>query len=75
MNYPVGYFDTLMAIWYFSWEDEKYYQYIGWQRTYDNLILNVSLFRYPQDNKNHSIPSQATMMSGYGAQIMIIYNH
>ena len=75
MNYPLGYFDTLMAIGYFSWEDEKYYQYIGWQRTYDNLILNFSLFGYPQVKENHSIPSQATMMSGYGGQIMIIYNH
>ena len=44
MNYPMGYLDTLMAIGYYSWEQEKYYQYIGWQRTYDKLIFRFSFF-------------------------------
>jgi len=75
LNYPLGYFDTLMAIGYYSWEQEEYYQYLSWQRTYDNLILNFSIFIYPQDSKNDNGPSQATLKSGHGGQIMIIYNH
>lgn len=72
LNYPIGFFDNVMAIGYYSWDDRKYYQYFGWQRTYDNLIFNVSLFHYPQSGKN-SISNNKGM--GYGAQIMFIYNH
>jgi len=75
LNYPVGYLDTLMAIGYYSWEQEKYYQYIGWQRTYDNLIFRFSLFFYTQADKNYPGSVQNTFGSGDGGQIMIIYNH
>ena len=75
INYPLGYLDTLMAVGYYSWEQGQYYQYLSWQRTYDNLILNFSIFRYPQDNKEHVGPGQTTMVSGHGGQIMIIFNH
>ena len=75
LNYPLGYFDTLMAIGYYSWDKQRYYQYLSWQRTYDNLILNFSLFKYPQDKRNDISNSQTTFGSGYGGQIMIIFNH
>ena len=75
MNYLMGYLDTLMAIGYYSWEQEKYYQYIGWQRTYDNLIFRFSLFYYPQDKKDNRKSGQNTFGSGHGGQMMIIYNH
>ena len=75
LNYPVDYLDTLMAIGYYSWEQEKYYQYIGWQRTYDNLILNFSLFHYPKADKNYTDLGQNNFLYGYGGQIMVIFNH
>ncbi len=76
INYPVGYFDTVTAIAYYSWEDDKYYQFADWQRTYDNLIFHLSAFHYPVSNGGHSeMPDQNTMMSGYGGQITIIFNH
>lgn len=74
-SYPLGYLDSLMAIGYYSWDKERYYQYLSWQRTYDNLILNFSFFRYPQDNEDYSSHGQTTVMSGSGVQVMIIYNH
>ncbi len=75
LNYPMGYLDTLMAIGYYSLEQEKYYQYIGWQRTYDNLILNFNLFHYPKADKNYTDLGQDNFLYGYGGQIMIIFNH
>ncbi|MFC1692339.1 hypothetical protein ACFL1R_02405 [Candidatus Latescibacterota bacterium] len=74
-NYPLGYLDTLMAIGHYSWDEEQYYQYLSWQRTYDNLILNFSLFRYPGNKKSAGQPGQTVPVSGYGGQLMIIYNH
>jgi hypothetical protein len=75
MNYPIGYFDNLMTIAYYSWEDEKYYHYVGWQRIYDNLMFNFSVFKYPENITGQGMPGQTDMMSGLGGQIMIIFNH
>ncbi|MFC1490369.1 hypothetical protein ACFL6K_04080 [Candidatus Latescibacterota bacterium] len=76
LNYPIGYFDNLMTIAYYSWEDEKYYHYVGWQRIYDNLMFNFSVFKYPDsDNVSQGMPGQTNTMSGFGGQIMIIFNH
>lgn len=73
LSYPVGLFDNLRVIGYYFWEQEESSQYLSWQRTYDNLVINVSLFRYP-DNKN-SESQQNTFGSGYGGQFMLIYYH
>lgn len=75
MSYPIGFFDNVMAIGYYSWKDRKYYQYFGWQRTYDNLIFNVSLFHYPQSGENSVSNDKNSLGSGYGTQIMFIFNH
>jgi len=69
LSYPVGLFDNLMAIGYYSWDREEYSQHLSWQRTYDNLVINASLFRYPEpDNENIA-------RSGYGGQLMLVYYH
>ncbi len=72
LNYPLGIFDSLTAIGFYSWETQDFYKYFSWQRTFDAVIANVALFHYPQ--------SQATAptgqaVTGYGVQIMLIYNH
>ncbi len=74
LSYPVGLFDNLMAIGYYAWEQEEYSQHLSWQRTYDNLVINASLFRYPDtsgtEQGNHNIAR-----AGYGGQVMLVYYH
>ncbi|MBU1100765.1 MAG: hypothetical protein KKA84_10215 [Bacteroidetes bacterium] len=74
-NYPLGLFDGLMGMVFFSWEDHELYKFVQWQRTYDNFILSLSMFHYPEGNlpsfgNSGSVPNQ-----GYGFQFTIIYNH
>ncbi len=75
LNYMLGYFDNLSAIGFYSWESEKYYQYMSWQRTWDNLILNVSFFFYPETDMNQGLIGQKTAIMGNGGQILVVYNH
>jgi hypothetical protein len=75
MSYTLGLMDSLSAIGYFSWEQNKFSQYISWTRTYDNFILNVSLFNYPESSLNIQGLSQSMITEGRGIQIMVIYNH
>ena len=74
LSYLVGYFDSVSSIIYYSWEQQKQYLYLGWQRTYDSIILNFSLFDY-QEADTHYSQGQNAFLSSYGARIMLIYNH
>ncbi|MBW1710441.1 MAG: hypothetical protein JRJ73_11245 [Deltaproteobacteria bacterium] len=75
LNYPVTLTDNLTAIGYYSWDRKKYYQYLSWQRTYDYLILNLSLFYYPRTGGQSLGLDQNFFEGGYGARFMIIFNH
>lgn len=73
--YPFGIFDNISSITYYKWDDAQFYQFISWMRTYDRFAFNLNLFYYPQgsaklDDTNLHIPK-----SGYGAQIMVMYNY
>lgn len=76
LSYSLGILDSISAIGYYSWEQHKFSQYIGWTRTYDNFIINVSLFNYPEADIDSNIGvSQGTITGGRGIQIMVIFNH
>jgi hypothetical protein len=72
LSYPLGLFDALSAIAYYHWELDEYSQYLSWQRTYDNLVINASAFRYPDQVE---ADSQAQQQAGYGGQLTLIYYH
>jgi hypothetical protein len=75
LSYPLGLFDTLTAIGYYDWDQQEYSQHLSWQRAYDNLVISVSLFRYPESKANIAERQQTTFGAGYGGQLMIVYNH
>ncbi len=71
LSYPLGIFDSLRGIVYYSRESKKLFQYYSWQRTFDDFILNLSLFNYPSvQGLTGTLP-----LTGYGAQLMFIYNY
>jgi hypothetical protein len=70
-SYPLGILDNVRAIGFYTHNENNYYQFLDWQRTYDEIILNLSLFYYPESQSNNL----NVQTRGYGAQIMIIYNH
>jgi len=75
LNYSLGVFDNLSAIGSYSWDDEEYYQYLAWQRTWDNWILNLSLFHYPESDDGVEYKQREAPAAGYGGQILIVFNH
>jgi len=70
-SYPLGLFDTLSGMLFYSWEIDDWIQYFSWQRSYDRFVLNLSLFHFP----DIPITLGTTMEAGYGLQFMLIYNH
>jgi len=71
LSYPLTLFDNLMAIGYYSWATHDFYQYIGWQRTYDKLVINLNLFNYP----DAVLSGDSAAGAGKGLQLFLIYNH
>ena len=75
LQYPLGFIDNLKIIGYYSWEEEQFYKYFSWERTYDALVLNLSLFHYP-DTAGDGFGFQPGPAFGeYGVQFMVIFNH
>lgn len=75
LSYPVGLFDNLSGIVYYDWQNNKSYNFLNWQHSYNNLSVYFMAFWNPD---NYFIPAQQTdqnLMAGKGAQIMLVYNH
>jgi len=71
LSYPLGMFDNLSLMGFYSWETDDFVQYAGWQRSYDNIVVNLALFHFPETQ----LSTINTVGGGYGAQLMFIYNH
>ncbi|MBW2060107.1 MAG: hypothetical protein JRI95_00940 [Deltaproteobacteria bacterium] len=75
LSYPIGLLDTLSLIGYYSWDFDKHFLNLTWRRTYDSVVFNVTLFHSPQAPANAPAFETNSFSAGYGARIMIIYNH
>ncbi len=75
INYPYTLMDSFMGMMFFTWDNRQLYKFIQWQRAYDDFLISLNLFHYPESNiptlnNNNSAPAQ-----GYGFQVTVIYNH
>jgi len=71
LNYPLGLFDNLALMIFYSWDTEDFIQYISWQRSYDKIMLNLALFHFP----DIQLSAINTFGSDVGIRLMLIYNH
>jgi hypothetical protein len=75
LTYPLGVLDNVAVQEYYAWQNRSFYQYYQWQRTYDNFILTLSVFHYPENGAALFSSSAGAPASGLGAQLMLIYNY
>ena len=79
VSVPWAFFDNLMGFWQYDWENDRLYNFLMWQRTYDNFSLNTILYANPkrevyQPEFSVLLP-ESLMGFGNGIQFMIVYNH
>ncbi|WP_418894015.1 hypothetical protein [Limibacterium fermenti] len=74
LSYPLTMLDNLSAIVYYDWENLHFYNFLHWQRQWDNLSLYVIGYWNPE---SYAIPSQTTSnrFAGKGLQLMVVWNH
>lgn len=72
-SYPLNILDQLMYLTYYAESMDKLFHYIRYQRTYDKLLINISLFHFPEIGYD-VFTGRKSDISGFGAQLMLIYN-
>ncbi len=75
LSYPIGLFDNLSAIVYYNWTDNKAYNFINWQKQFNNITLFAMAYWNP---KEYQIPTQnaeQTLFAGKGVQLMFVWNY
>jgi hypothetical protein len=75
ISYPIGMFDNISAIAYYSWDIQSVFTFLNWQRQYNRISIHLMAFWNPE---NFNIPTQntqANLFGGKGIQFMFVYNH
>lgn len=75
ISYPTGVLDNITLQEYYDWENKNLYQYFQFQRTYDEITINLALFHYPENGGNLFFNDRTTPLSGYGLQLLLVYNY
>jgi hypothetical protein len=75
LSYPVGLFDNISGIVYFDWKNKNAYNFLNWQKQFNNISLYIMGYWNPD---NYIIPTQGSdqnLFAGRGIQIMLVLNH
>jgi len=67
VDFSLTLLDTVNAIWYYDWKEERVYTFVDWQRAYDKWMINFSFFSSRED--------EAGLYGGTGFLCMLTYNH
>ena len=76
---PWGLFNSVMGLVSYDWKNENQSNFLMWQRTYDNISLNLILYANPRREDypleyQFGLPKTLTGF-GNGIQFMIVFNH
>lgn len=71
LTYPLSLLDNVSFIGFYDWQGHDFYPFMTFQRTYDRVVLNLSLYHSPAA----AYATSAWHGAGTGLQLMVIYNH
>ena len=75
VSYPAGLFDNISGIVYYDWKNRKVYNFLNWQRQFNNIVIYLIGYLNPEQ---YNIPTQKTgqnLFAGKGIQFMFVLNH
>ena len=73
--YPLGLFDNISGMVFYSWNAELAYFFISWQRTYDDWTINLNTFFSSNSDSTFSFGQSFSDFNNSGIQLMLIFNH
>ena len=75
LSYPLGLVDNISGIVYYDWKNSNAYNFLNWQKQFNNITLYLIGYWNPL---KYNIPSQGSgqnLFAGKGIQIMLVWNH
>lgn len=74
-SYPIGLFDNINALLYYSWDHEQVYTFLNWQRQYNRISLHLMAYWNPETFNLPQQNIQSNLFGGKGLQVMFVFNH
>ncbi|MBI9067006.1 MAG: hypothetical protein JEZ09_06920 [Salinivirgaceae bacterium] len=74
INYPIGMFDNIQAIFYLDWTNNSVYNFVNWYKNFDHTTFYIMGYWNPESVEFASGGAQ-NLYGGKGIQIMFVYNH
>ena len=75
LNLPFGLIDNLTGILYYDWDNEEWYRFISWQRTYDKWQFILNAFWNPDQYQINQGEQDQNLFGGKGFQVMAVFNY
>lgn len=75
VTYPIGMFDSVNAIVYYDWTNNRIYNFLNWQKQFNKFTFYLMGYLNPKD---YQIPTQdfdEVLYAGNGIQVMLVFNH
>ena len=73
--YPIGLFDNISGITFYSWDAKLAYFFISWLRTYDDWTINLNTFFSSNSDSTFSFGQSFSDFNNSGIQLILIFNH
>ncbi|MFW6371661.1 MAG: hypothetical protein ACOC10_10715 [Bacteroidota bacterium] len=74
LNYPLGLMDDVTAMVYYNWDQNDWYRFVNFKRTYDFWTIYLMLYWNPGTFDLYNFTSSQNLFVGKGLQLMIVYN-
>lgn len=74
-NYPITIIHNLSAIIFYDFTNNGLYRFANYSMTYDKWIFYIMAFWNPDVYQIYNIQEGTNIFSGYGIQLMAVFNH
>lgn len=75
LSYPLGFFDSLSGLTYYSWETESTTFFLNYQHQFKKIIGYLMAYYNPSEFQGIQQNELVNNFSGPGVRIMLVYNH
>lgn len=74
-NYPLGFFDTISAMYYYNWNTNDSTMFVNFEHQFEKFSGYVMAYYNPKAQQNIQTNDLITNFSGPGIRLMLVYNH
>lgn len=74
LTYPLGIISNISCILFYNLDENGFYRFLNFQRTYDLWTFYIMTFWNPETYSLYSIVSERNLFAGKGFQLMAVWN-